>query len=71
LAFLPVDVTFNSNPKIVVRLAKIGLELSIGKGVDDAAVLHDVVTVRDGGGEAEVLLDQQDRSILPMQRALI
>jgi hypothetical protein len=54
-----------------VRLAKIGLELSIGKGVDDAAVLHDVVTVRDGGGEVEVLLDQQDRSILPMQRALI
>ena len=28
--------------------------------VDDVAVLHDVVAVGDGGGEVEVLLDQQD-----------
>ena len=34
----------------------------VGRGdhVDHAAVLHDVVAVGDGRGEAEVLLDQQD-----------
>ncbi len=34
-----------------------------------AAVLHDVVAVGDGRGEAEILLDQQDGEALLLQRA--
>ena len=32
--------------------------------VDDAPVLHDVMAVGDGGGETEILLDQQDGEAL-------
>ena len=42
-------------------------ELGIGEGVDDAAVLHDVVAVGDRRGEAEILLDQQNGEALALQ----
>src|SRR4051812_27439342 len=46
--------------QIFVQLRHIGFELVIRDHVDDVAFLHHVVPVRDSGGEAEVLLDQQD-----------
>ena len=47
------------------------LASSVGGGhrVDHAAVLHHVVAVGDGGGEAEILLDQQDGEAAALERA--
>src|SRR4029453_9093159 len=53
--------------KISVELVHVGLELRIGKTVDHLAVLDDVVAVRHGGREAEVLLDQKDSETLLLQ----
>ena len=44
-----------------MQLVHAGVELGVGDHVHDAAVLHHVVPVGHGGGEAEVLLDEQDR----------
>ena len=56
-----------SNAEIFMQLVHIRGEFGIGEGVDDLAVLHDVVAVGDGRGEAEILLDQQDREALLLQ----
>src|SRR6266702_5139676 len=50
-----------SYAEIGMKLVHIGGELRIGKSVNDLAVLDDVVTIRDGGCDAEVMLDQKDR----------
>src|SRR6186997_2475741 len=50
----------SSDAEIGVELVHVGLEIRIGETVDHLAVLHDVVAVRHGRGEAEVLLDQED-----------
>src|SRR5271166_6514186 len=42
-------------------------ELETGEGVDDPAVLHDEEAVGDGRGEAEILLDEQDREALALE----
>src|SRR5213594_2649046 len=55
--------------EILVQLAHVGVELGVGDRVDDAAVLHDVVAVGDGGREPEVLLDEQDRESVGLQPA--
>ena len=56
----------SSDPEIVVQLVDVGVQFGVGEPVDDAAVLHHVVAVGDGRGEAEVLLDQQDgEALLP------
>ena len=57
-----------SNAEIVVQLFEVGVEFGIGEAFDDAAVLHDVMAVGDRRGETEVLLDQQDREALLLQR---
>jgi hypothetical protein len=52
-----------------MQLFKIGAQLGIGEFVDNLAMLHDVVAVRDGRSEAEVLFDEQDRETLLLQSA--
>src|SRR5215510_16016736 len=56
-----------SDAEIGVELVHVGFELRVGKAVDHLAVLDDVVAVRHGGGEAEVLLDQEDGETLLLQ----
>src|SRR3954468_2358248 len=56
--------TARSNAEISMKLVHIGLQVRVGKTVDDLAVLDDVVAIRDGGCEAEVLLDEQDGKTL-------
>ena len=55
--------------EVVVQLRHVRVELGIRNHVDDAAVIHHVVPVRDGRGEAEVLLDEQDREALRLELA--
>src|SRR2546426_3759418 len=45
--------------QVLVQLVHVGFELGVGDHVDDAAVFHHVVAIRHGGGEPEVLLDEQ------------
>ena len=47
-----------------MQLLDIGVELGIGELVDDPAIFHHVVAVRNRRGEAEILLDQQDGEAL-------
>src|SRR5579864_4905071 len=57
------------HPQVLVQLAHVPVELRIRNHIDDPAMLHHVMPVGDGGSEAEVLLDQQDREALLLQRA--
>src|SRR6476620_11010431 len=58
-----------SHAQVLVQLCHMAIELGVRDPVDDPAVLHHVVAIRDGRGEAEILLDQQDREALLLQRA--
>src|SRR5260370_4777484 len=53
-----------SDAEIGVKFIHVALQLRVGKAIDDLAVFDDVVAVRDGGGEAEILFDQKDREPL-------
>src|SRR5712691_11437677 len=55
------------DPEILVQLVHVRIELPVRNHVDDASVLHHVVTVGHRGREAEVLLDQQDREALGLE----
>src|ERR1700731_3633690 len=57
------------NAEIFVKRRELGVQLGIGELVRDLAVLHDVIAVRHGRGEAEVLLDQQNSKALGLERA--
>ena len=59
----------SSDAEILVQLRHVRVELGVRDHVDDPAVLHHVVPVGDGGREAEILLDQQDREALRLQLA--
>src|SRR6266478_5690220 len=50
-----------SDAEVLVQLRHVGLELGVGDHVDHAPVFHDVVPVRDGSREVEILFDQQYR----------
>src|SRR5262245_21634014 len=58
-----------SHAEIVVELRHIGVEFRIGELIDDAAILHHVVAVRNRRREAEVLLHQQDGETLLLEHA--
>src|SRR5437016_7024409 len=58
-----------SHAEILVQLIEIGFELGIGKPVDDAAILHDVITIRNCRGEAKILLDEQNGEALLLEQA--
>src|SRR5574338_548966 len=51
---------FRLHAEIFVQLVHVGVEFGVGNHVGHAPMLDHVVPVRDGGREAEVLLDQQD-----------
>ena len=56
-------------PRYSCSLPMFAIELGVRDHVDDPAVLHHVMPIRDGGREAEILLDQQDREALLLQLA--
>src|SRR5205823_12789768 len=52
-----------------MQLLQVGIELGVGEAVDYAAMFHDVIAVRNGRGEAKVLLDQKNGEALLLQEA--
>src|SRR5437762_3167122 len=71
MAFLLVGALADvkSDPEIFVKLFNIGVEFRVRDLLDDAAVLHDIVAVRDSRSEPEVLFHQQNGKSLLLQRA--
>src|SRR5262245_4257355 len=59
----------DSHTQIVVQFIEIGLELGIGEPVDNAAILHHVVAIRNRRSEAKILLDQEDGETLLFEHA--
>src|SRR6516162_7304550 len=58
-----------SHAQIVVKFAEIGFEFGIGEPVDDAAIFHHVVAIRNRRSEAKILLDQEDGETLLLEHA--
>src|SRR5262245_65717053 len=58
-----------SHSQIIVELVHVGLQVGIGEPVDHLAVLQDIVAIRDGRGEPEVLLHQQNGKSLRLEGA--
>src|SRR5262245_7965490 len=52
-----------------MQLLQVGLELGIGETVDDAAMFHHVVAVRNRRRETKILLDQEDGEALLLEHA--
>src|SRR5438874_8797067 len=52
-----------------MQLLQVGIELGVGEAVDYAAMFHDVIAVRNGRGEAKILLDQKNRETLLFEQA--
>src|SRR5579883_352577 len=68
LMFVPLVLSLaRLDAEIGVQLVHMRGQLAVGKAVDDLAVLDDVVAVGDGGGEAEILLDQKDGETLLLE----
>src|SRR3989304_9784389 len=58
-----------SHSEIVVQFFDIGIQFGVGELVDDTPMLHDVIAIRDGRGEAEILFHQQNGEALLFQGA--
>src|SRR5262245_56847642 len=54
-------------PEVLVQLVHAGGQVGVGDGIDHPAMLHHVVAIGHGGGEAEVLLDEQDGEAFRLQ----
>src|SRR5437588_4704210 len=52
-----------------MQLLQVGIELGVGKAVDDAAMFHHVIAVRNGRSEAKILLDKKNRETLLLEQA--
>src|SRR6266850_1888701 len=59
----------NSYAEIVVKLLDVGAEFGIGEPVDDPTIFHHVMAIRNRGGEAKILLDQEDGEALLLEHA--
>src|SRR5262245_31921409 len=57
-----------SHAQIDVKLVEIGLQFGIGEAVDDAAMFHHVIAVRNRRCEAKILLDQENGEALLLER---
>src|SRR5271166_592925 len=68
LLVMSVRCRVASHPQIVVQLAEIGLELGIDEPVDDAAMLHDVIAIRNRRSEPKILLHEQDGEALLLEQ---
>src|ERR1041385_7662741 len=64
----PPGLSCSLHTQIVVQLAEIGFELGAGEAFGHATVLHHIVAVGHRRGEAKVLLHQEDREALLLQR---
>src|SRR5213593_954611 len=53
--------------QVLVELVHAGLQAVVGNHVDHPSVLHQVMAIGDGGREAEILLDEQDREPLSLE----
>src|SRR5215831_13008512 len=51
------DSRVRSDAEIFVQLIPVGVQFRLGKAFGHAAMLHDIVAVRDRRGEMEILLD--------------
>src|SRR5580704_178501 len=58
-----------SHPEVVVQLVGVPRDILVADHVDDLPVLDDIMAVGEGRGEAEILLDQEDREALMFQLA--
>src|SRR6185312_14743192 len=58
-----------SDAEIVVQFLDIRVQFDVSELVDDTSIFHDVVAVRNGRGEAEILLNQKDGESLRLERA--
>src|SRR6476469_8941583 len=65
---LPVSSP-SSYPKVVVQLVGAARNILVADHVDDLPVLDDVMTICEGRGKMEILLDQQAREALLLQPA--
>src|SRR5262245_22303523 len=59
----------DSYSEVVVQLGHVRVELRVRNHVHHAAVLHHIVAVGHGRGEAKVLLDEQDGEPLALEPA--
>src|SRR5262245_55617351 len=66
-SFLAASTPAASDAEIVVQLVHAGGELGVGNHVHDAAVLHHVVAIGNGRGEAKVLLDEEHGEPLALE----
>src|SRR4030095_1390831 len=64
-----VLVAKESHAQIVGKFVEIGFELGIGEPVDDAAIFHHVVAIRNRRSEAKILLDQEDGETLLLEHS--
>src|SRR5437763_14329554 len=67
---LIIPLPYVSNAEIFVQFVLVLRQFRVVERVDDPAVLDDVMAVGDRRGEAEILLNQQDRKAFPFQRAV-
>ena len=51
-----------------MQFLNIGIQFGIGELVDDTPMFHDVVAIRNGRGEAEILFHQQNSKSLLLER---
>src|SRR5262245_65243501 len=58
-----------SHAQIDVKLVEIGLQFGVGEAVDDAAMFHHVIAVRNRRCEAKILLDQENGEALLLERS--
>ena len=57
-----------SDTEIVVQFVDIGVEFGIGEFIDNTPMFHDVIAIRDGRGETEILLHQENGKALFLER---
>src|SRR5262249_24332726 len=65
----PSHCASDSNAKVLVEFSDIGVEIGIGKMIDDTPIFHHVVAIRNRCGEAKVLLDQEYREALLLEHS--
>src|SRR5665213_2968331 len=68
MIFLLVAFQLSLDDKLIVQFVDISIQFSVGELVDNTSMLHDVIAIRDGRGEAEILFYQQYREALLLER---
>src|SRR5215510_13694721 len=66
--FAPLGLV-SLDTEIVMQFVDVCIQFRVGKLVDDTTMFHDVIAVRNGRGEPEVLFHQKDRKALILKSA--